>query len=1467
MSEREIDTEHNFVKNGDMTEGYDYWDVVSNAVGFVIRTDQWGDTRVSIMTLTNLAAVRQRMVVPIGQQAQARYSLRFLYENTYPNSVGRVVLNKRGSVEKFEIELPAKAKLADPFAVDLLEMQEDLPDRLGLQAGDELEINLSSPKREVGEPSSVEIRLTGIEIKLNLPALALEAVINDGKRFDSGSVLPICLGASGEQRHRISFAVDSQSVWNNLEASLWLEDNPLEAITAEPGLGQSQLIGLDWLLDCPEPSGKEPYELNAKIYSKYSAPPHPLLISWGHHRLDLLALKEAETYPVIEYNQSVELQIQVRSFYTHAPVVGEVVWRVERHAGTILQRAPTDARGRATYQYTPTEEGVSRVTASVVSPLSDNGEATHTFEVRAFAIDPFKTLLARFDGGTPAAWGEKTRYPERGEAFPVDLNIPAGHPLGDATFSLNWGSGDSPADVGATSVPDFEEQVAVAGDSVLWNAHFEDKRDGVFDWILGCSRLQHLSRGNAMSLAYNKIEIGKTWGPNKSPVVDERDVVTCMVQVQRRDRQPVSNVEIEFDTPAGPVRSVTGVDGWGSVDHLPASAGDYAIVARVQRHEDAPVDEHPFAVKALPTSAWKGQVNVSLDGKPVDRLIQGVVCRRGRAHKLRIDPVEGSSFIGKSIALDWNRDTPPLPGFQLSPAAGVAREMSSSGLEWDIVSDPDKSGFSTLAFSSSHLPEVREIPLRLLGSDLAGEIRMMLDHVSAEPDTNTLYPCLWATHKLTLMPIGVSALHGLSVKTAIAPIPPGLVIDPPLSTDVFMTAGGARRELNFSNSSDDAVMTLTETVMLGEEALTAQTQLMLGHNKIKSVAARGPAIDPVLSKGQRARVQARFYSAFADRPVESSLIEWRVGSADPINVPTNPDGWSLYDAQSHSAGISTVSATALNLYDQTTAVQHFELYTLPYDPWNRLRLVTELSEGLWGQHALFPRRAESFSFDLQADDDNPLRSQRLAVGLDHPAPSELGLEFNEVLGEFRDWTSGGLKYSFNAGDIKDGGVSVRLAASRLLELSPPQPMSLGTQAIAARINASAGVSQTVDWGKPVVCEVRLTNALTGKAMANVRVMWELPEQQPKFTTTNFHGLTSISFIPQHAGPGTVRAVVVGGADSASVYMNYSVNEPRRIESLTVDMNSGLPGQEVIATVMVVSARSGKPLRNVSVKWALYGIKIEPTETGADGCSRVVFRIPPIRDGRLDAIVEGGLIGREVKSMKLSAEVDSITWLQEFKLTMDRSPIDLVDGELQLFSKDKQGGPLELHFEEHSWLRKWVSIALENVQDTELKRLKFEPELGVERVVDKSPMRWWVSIDGEYSPIGPFKLKFTSPQLPDLPLSGLVRHSDSLTMLIDGIVSPNFYLKIGKIHTVRFLPLDGFYVGKEVRLIWSEISNFPGQDIGVLVTPPTIDYQLMDADKGVEWTFDCTNALGLNAVVELEVRGQKDRNLVFWLGLI
>ncbi|MDI3396801.1 hypothetical protein QLG12_01115 [Pseudomonas sp. V88_4] len=1243
MSERSIDTDHNLVKNGNMTEGYTAWDDVLNPGGVAIRTDRWGDKIVSIMTLTHRAAVRQRMIVPIGQQAEARYSLRVLYENTYLSSAALLVLNKKGSDEKLEIQLPAKAELrdADSLAVDLTEIQKDLPEALGLRAGDELEINMSSPARAAGDPSSAEIRLTGIEIKLNLPALTLEAVINDGRVFGSGSVLPVCLGATGDQRHRVSFVVEPQSVWKSLEASLWLDDNPLEAITAEPELGKSQSINLDWLLDCPEPTGKEPYELKAKIYSKYSAPAYSLLVSWGHHLLELLALKQAETDPVIEYNQSVELQVQARSSYTHTPVESEVIWREDSKGEKVLHRGPTDAQGRSTFIYTPTEEGVSRIVASVASLLSDNGEATNTFEVRAFASDPFKTLQARFNGGPPALWGAKTRYPERGEPFPVNLDIPAEHPLSAARFFLNWANGDPQADVGATAQPDFGAPAPVVGGTVLWTTNFEDKRDGVFGWTLGCSRLQHLSRSNAMSLAYNRVVIGDTWGPSKLPVVDEGDVVTCMVKVQTSDGRPVSNAEVEFVTPTGTVKSFTGVDGWGSVDHTPANAGDYVIVARVQRHEDAPVEEHSFAVKALPTSAWKGQVNVSLDGEPIDRVIQGVICRHGKVHRLRIDPVANSRFIGKSIALDWNGNTPPLPGLQLDPEAGDARVMSELGLEWAIDSGTVGSGLSTLAFSSSDSPEVYELPARLLGSDLANELRVMLDHVSAEPGTDAVHPCLGASHTSALMPKGVSALHGLPVKMAITPLAPGMKVSPPLSEDVFMAAGGARRQLDFTDSTVGVEMIQTATIEIGGEPLTVQTRLMLGHNKLKILASRGPAIDPVMSKGERARVEFRMGSAFTDQPVENAELTLRVGSAEPVSIQTEADGWARHDVLPSQAGISPITVVASNPYDGSTAETGAQLSALATDPWKDLEVFVSASQGYpWAVAALFPRRGEDFGFRLLARDGSPLLNQQLALGLVNPGRSEIGLKFNRELGEFHALDGQGLDFEFKDGDVKDASVSLQVAASRLLDRSPVQHLSLGSRALVANIAATSTLLQVVDWRAAVITEVTVTDALTGKAMRGLPIQWELSEQETRVTSTNYRGVARISFVPGITGPGIVIASVAGGADSASVNFRYSMSEPCQIEELVVDASSGNPGQKVSAHVFVVSALSGKALSGIEVGWRQGGQTLPSIFTDAQGKATIEFWMVP-GETRLIASVRSGLAGSSVKSLILSAPPDEM----------------------------------------------------------------------------------------------------------------------------------------------------------------------------------------------------------------------------------
>jgi len=154
-------------------------------------------------------------------------------------------------------------------------------------------------------------------------------------------------------------------------------------------------------------------------------------------------------------------------------------------------------------------------------------------------------------------------------------------------------------------------------------------------------------------------------------------------------------------------------------------------------------------------------------------------------------------------------------------------------------------------------------------------------------------------------------------------------------------------------------------------------------------------------------------------------------------------------------------------------------------------------------------------------------------------------------------------------------------------------------------------------------------------MANVRVKWERPEHEAMYTTTNHRGMTRFSFVPDFPGPGAVRALVAGGADSAYVDFQYFMNEPRRIEALFSDVPGGTPGQWVTAQINVISARNGEPLVGVDVHWAFSGLQFEPTSTDVKGSSTLRFRLPAFKSQVLRASVEGGIVGRVVRQIEFT----------------------------------------------------------------------------------------------------------------------------------------------------------------------------------------------------------------------------------------
>jgi hypothetical protein len=312
MNERAINTNTNLVLNGDFQEDYEHWIDLVNPSGVAVSTGRWEGEDIKFMSLAKRASVYQLLTVPADGGASARYHLSVLYETVHTEA-GTIKIGKEGSTQELELLLPPPGSPQDTvnhLDLNLIELTTYLD--LDIRQGDRLSVTLISPSSS----GSQQIRLARITLHLELDPLQLLRWHIDGQRFSAGQMMYLCLGAAGASSHELGIEPVEESPWLGTEAALWSEDNPLEAITTLPALGENQRIELPWTIDCPDLEGDEARLLTLELYSKYTALPFPIAVSLGHHRLVMEVVQEAAYFPVIEYEESVELGVLVRSHYT-----------------------------------------------------------------------------------------------------------------------------------------------------------------------------------------------------------------------------------------------------------------------------------------------------------------------------------------------------------------------------------------------------------------------------------------------------------------------------------------------------------------------------------------------------------------------------------------------------------------------------------------------------------------------------------------------------------------------------------------------------------------------------------------------------------------------------------------------------------------------------------------------------------------------------------------------------------------------------------------------------------------------------------------------------------------------------------------------------------------------------------------------------------------------------------------------
>lgn len=1339
MNREPVNTRTNVVLNGHF-ESYRHWEEV-NGYNNDLKSDEWEGRPIAYMSLWRGSGISQRVPAPARKSAGASYRLNFLYDNRHAQP-GSFTLRRLGTEDKLEIALP-------PLGNDVVDNQIRALSLTRMTAliefdvehDDLFEFEIRSSTQSATGDSLIIAR---IDFHLELDPLVLAAIVNDGQRhIPSGEPqLYLCHGATGDKRHQMSFQPVPESPWTGTEVLLWSQDNPQEMVIVVPEWGENQTIEDVWEVDCPVPVNGETLLFNLSIYSKYHADPYPVAASLGHHRLVVESRLEPAYQPVIEYDQSVKLGVVVKSYYLDLAMRNHPVsWML---GDDVLFVGTTDEGGYAEFDFMPVTEGTLRVEARVDSLFYAQGNTAHTFTVKAHATDPLKAVKVKFPDMELALWGAKTGYPDRGASYRLEVLFDADSPLLNAHVWLAW-EGKDPEELGVTVVPDFGQPVQITGAPLVWTLSCEDLLDGNFNLRLASADLLKPSVVNLMSLARHNLKIGDVREANRIPVVDEEDYVWCMLRVMTLSNLPVAGVPVEWDSAGGLQRTFTGVNGWASVIDRPMVHGDYTLAARVNPREGGQVLGHDFEVRTLQTSAWN-TASFTLGDVAIDRVGAGAVCRMGQAYVFHLKVEAGSPLIGKDVSLSWQH--PDSADSIVIADMENPTDITPNGAQWNVEAlVAETSGVFDLQVVSAGR-EPLDLAFRLLPEDLSAEVELIFDQTPNDWDGDIqLFPCIGATHDLSIQPMHeLGGLHGLLLETNVAPdVPSGWVITPPLSEHPGMTAGGVRYRCDFTGTTAAAQRNWTVNLQgVGAFTQPPAFELNLAHNKVVLGTPYEVATDPVLSKGESARLALQYISPFTGEPANDVSVTWDDGEHSLSGL----DGIAQRDYRPSTMGNHEIQAVVRNPYDATQVEHRFDVFAYQEDPWLDLKVkIAPGEEQPWGEQTFFPRRNDKLDLELFALPGSPLRDQALALGLSGGHELDMALQFAPVgLGISRPLNDEGLPVSLAAGDRTDAAFYLQFSASRLLARSPLNAFSLGSH-VPVDVTASTHQDTVVDWGEASFYEVALTSALSGQPARNVEVSWDCTDEavEPQVTVTNFYGVARFSFVATVSGPGTVTARAVGGTEV--VVFDYLVHEACEIQSLTSDKLEGYPGEEVSAEVTVVSAASGEPVAGVQVHWFMRSVGLEPVVTDAQGKARIAFELPARIGGYALSASVRGEAGLDSDWLSINVLATEDTWVQDFTLRLDDRPIDMDDlVNRPMYFKHGSSHVLALSVKKDSALINNTDVWLSGHLPPSLG-LVFSPDLHTRRRVTSSPLHWTVTTQDQA--YGPFEVQLIGSDL-DLP---------------------------------------------------------------------------------------------------------------------
>ncbi|AWM93938.1 hypothetical protein DJ564_25740 [Pseudomonas sp. 31-12] len=903
MNKENVQANHNFVVNGSFTTSLEGW-TISDSRKVTRQTGRWQGQTIGFLSAVNEGTASQTITLarlPRPTPGRADYKLFFLYEAIDRAQCKVEITPGLGGTVEYPLLPSLKVETGQQLDPD--EPLEDpefraFEEPITLEHGEKtVTFKFITPENEeVGKPGG--LRVAFVRVELLLEELDLLSMTIDGIVLRPDEKLHLCLGAQGDNAHKVTLQRAVNSVWRKTAVSLRVESDDIDPkgiVTAQPSWGDEQLIDYPWRISSVGVDEDAVFTHELSVRSQYTAETYPLTAVSGHFRLDVVPLQEAAYYPVIDLMQSVELRVRVESHYTRRAMANrEVTWVLYSPEGdTELQKDFSDENGEATYLFTPDTAGDIKIVAHVDSHYHKEA-ATYEFLFVALQKDPWLDATFALDSLTPFIWGDQDAYPCRGDTHAVTLAFPGGHAFVGAELMLQW-FGGSPEELGMEFNPRLDTWNRIEGPGRKWDMSCGNVRDSEFRFRVSCSKLLEASPFQTLKLAHNKLAVGDTRESSRFPVVDGP---ATELAIQIMSTVPgvggVADIDVDWLYDRKKETLLTGLGGWCEYSFSPGMEGPFEVNTKAVSHYDSKNIGHRFTGIVLGEEPWNALATVTLNGRPSGQT--GLVCIRGAGPvELRIMPI-GETLVDEEISLDLVSEEEEDLDFCVVPPMADPRVLTGAGLVWRVHSTSAISARFQLHVRHDQLPDY-VLPGLLLSPTLEGEGALSFDGHTLDP-RSTFYPCLGAFHRLKFVPKTRSPLTSLLV-AAKWNDPSGnaldLTLDPPEGEEKELGSGGLEWMLN-------AIL----STMPGQSGLSLdfpqvrftypQMLLSLGDNRVNIEEIREASFDPEV--GQTVLLELQVKSFHTKLAVQSLAVSFELGDTQEV-VRTDATALCLH---SHRTG-------------------------------------------------------------------------------------------------------------------------------------------------------------------------------------------------------------------------------------------------------------------------------------------------------------------------------------------------------------------------------------------------------------------------------------------------------------------------------------------------------------------------------------------------------------------------------------